>query len=195
MMRVRWPFAVAAVSVAGFVTLVSWPTPCPIELTAVSVKPAEIIDETSQMLSLLTLSVHNPNSTGLRFKNLPMTFQEKIANHWVEAHDSWRLGGLGPGETNEVLLLIAPGADACRFRLKYCYFPRRLPLGIGDYWARFSPPSPLSSRVQRITQRVSTNLYERLWPRRPPLPWKPRWRVGWTRACSVKKSPAATNEP
>jgi hypothetical protein len=193
-MRMRLAFAVAAVSVAGAVILASWPSPCPIELKMVSVQPAEMIDEQSKMLRLLTLSLRNPNSVGLRFQNKPIVFEERVANRWIEAPNRWTLGGLGPAMTSEELFLIAPGTDACRFRLKYCYSPGRLPLGIGDYWARVYPPTPLSARVQRLVKGVSANLYDRLWPNQPSVQgpyWKPHWRVGCTHVCNVTPNAVA----
>jgi|SRR5579862_1288994 len=185
--RKRWAFVVAATIVAALITLACWPSQCPIELKSVSIEPAETIDDAGHLLCLLTLSIRNPNSTRLRFENLPMIFEERIANHWVEAPNRWTLGGLSPASTAQIVLLITPSADACRFRLKYCYLPGRLPLGIGDHWARVYPPTALSSRVQHIIQRLSANLYDHLWPKQPSPPFflKPRWRVDWTRACSV----------
>jgi hypothetical protein len=190
-MRKRWSIAVVAVGVAGLITLACWPTPCPIELKLVSVEPADIIDDAGQMLCLLTLSVHNPNSHRLMF--LPMTFEQRIANHWIEAPNRWTLGGVYTGGTAEEIFLIAPNADACRFRLKWAYdIP--YPFGIGNCWARFNPPSPTSARVQAVIKSLSSRLYDSLWPPQPvgsAFYRKPHWSVGWTPVCSVN-SLAAT---
>ncbi len=194
MMHVRWPFVGAAVVLAGVVTWAIWPTPCPIELKAVSFQPAEIIDDAGHMLYLMTLRVHNPSSVGLRFENLPVTFVEKIANHWIEAPNRWTLGGLGPGGTAEDVFLITPGADACRFRLKYCYSPRGLPFGIGDYWDTVHPRTRWNARVQGTTKRLSPKIFNWLWPKPtsvPPPSWERRWSVGWTPVCSVDPLAAA----
>jgi hypothetical protein len=196
-MRKRWPFAVAAVGLAGLVTWTSWPNPCPIELKVVSVQPVQIIDEAGQMLCLMTLRVHNPNSVGLRFENLPMIFEQKITNQWVQAHSHWPLGGLSPGWTEEALFLVALGVNACRFRLKYCYSPRRLPFGIGDYWDTVHPQTLWNARVQSTTKRLSPMLFNWLWPKPTsarPLFWEPRWRVGWTPVCSVNSLSAASGQ-
>jgi hypothetical protein len=180
--RMRWPIAVGVVSIAGLVTLVSWPSACPIVLKPLSNQPIDMVDDAGQMLRLLTLSVHNPKTVALGFDNGPIRFEAKVGNSWREVPNRWNLGWLRAGGSNEVLLLIPPGADACRFRLRYHYEPGRLPLGIGDCWARVNPPSLLSARVQKATKRLSQNLYDWLWPTQPSprsLNWKPHWKFGW----------------
>jgi hypothetical protein len=193
-MRMRLGFAVAAVSVAGAAILASWPSPCPIELKMVSVQPAEIINESGEMFCLVTLSVHNPKSVGLQFENNQMIFEARVSNHWVEASNHWTLGLLRAGNTREVLVLIEPGADACRFRLRYSYWPTGLPFGIGDTWAREMPPSQLSAQVQHVARRLSVTLYDRLWPPRESWVRSPHWRVGWTRVCNVSPAGATLEQ-
>lgn len=185
----RWGFALPALAVAVLVALfVLLPSPCPIELKELNSEPIEIYDDAGEKFLLTTWSVRNCTTYGLLFDNCLLA-ENKVARRWLKVPDRWRLGSLAPSGTGQVLVLVAPGAQACRFRLKYCYRPPALPLGIGDTWARMAPPSALSAQVQRLARRVSLKLYDRLWP--PRLSWvrSPRWTSGWTRECTVGTNP------
>lgn len=146
------------------------------------------------MLCLLTLSVHNPNTVALGFDNGPIKFEARLGNRWREVLNRWSLGSLKAGGTNQVFLLIAPGANACRFRLRYSYGPGRLPLGIGNTWARVNPPSKLSARAQWLTKGLSQNLYDWLWP--PMQSWRstPHWKFSWAEVPNVPLTAAGAGQ-
>ena len=167
MVRKRWPFVAGAGIAVSLAMWASYPSHCPIELKFLSVESTDFVDDSGKVLCLVTLSVHNPGSSTLRFQPVPMTCEAKIANRWVEAPSRWSRSGLGPKQSANELFLIAPDADACRFRLKYGYVPAPLPLGIGNPWARVNPPSRLSAHIQTITKRLSSSLYDSLWPPDP----------------------------
>lgn len=177
----------------GAVTWASWPSYCPVELKLIAVESTEFVDESGNMLSLLSLSVHNSSSLRLRFQAVPTTFQSRIANHWVQSPNRWNRGSLGPNETADEVFLIAPNAGECRFRLKWAYDPKPYPFGIGNPWARFNPPSRMSAAAQAGIKRLSLSLYNSLWPLQPTGGFyrKPHWRAGWTQSCRLN----STGEP
>ena len=130
-----------------------------IELKLIGVESTDFVDESSNMLLLLRLSVHNSSSFGLRFEPGPTVLRSRISDHWVEAPSRWSRFHLASNETEEELFLIAPNADACRFRLRWAYERTPYPFGIGSSWARVSPtPMPRERKAREMLSAPACGL-------------------------------------
>ncbi len=129
-------------------------------------------------MCLVDLGVQNRSSRGVAFDTNAVV-EARCTNEWTEMPNLGTAPGLAARgqrmSTNQITLLLPADADACRFVLNYHYFRRRLPLGIGDPWARTEVPSLGSRRVQQVTKRISLTIYNWLWP---PFasPAPPHWR-------------------
>jgi hypothetical protein len=194
-MPLRKLIPLAVVSGAALLAALVGPSRCPVELGFMKMEPAEIVASDGTKMYLVDLRVVNRQPAAVEFRD-PVHCEAKVANHWVEAPDTWTIhsiAGFRPRRkapaapdvmlvpsAAEVTLLVPADATACRFRLEYRYLGRRpLPLGIGDPWARWEAPSLAALRVQQVTARISRPLYNWLWPASapspraaPPGPWR-----------------------
>lgn len=167
---------VVAAGVA-MVVVVAFGLRCPIELSVVSNEPIDIVDEAGEPMRYVTLRAENRTESRLEFDVEAAKVEARIGDRWVMAPNLWtirtvaargRAVGWSPKHL-ELSLLVPEQADACRFRLKYRRAGSiRLPLGIRDPWARWEAPSTPSLRAQRLISRISTPLYDWLWPVNPP---------------------------
>ncbi len=163
-------------ALAGLAALVGCWTRCPVEIRPVRVQPVEVVDDADANMWMVTVNVRNRSTRAVGF-DYSAELEARVKGRWVKAPGIWTVGELPARATRQAMLVIPRGADCCRVRLKFRYGRRQLPLGIGQPFARYYPPSKVAARIQRITKRVSPALYNRLWPPGPsanltPPPWR-----------------------
>jgi len=194
---------VATASVAALIAVLGWPSRCPVEPLLFSKEPVEVYDDAGTQMCLLMLSLRNWETAGIVFDG-NAAFEAEVRNRWVEIPNSLTVGGLAPRgspRTNQMMFLMPAAAEACRIRLKYHFAPSRarLPLGIGDRFARYYPPSELAAGVQHVTLRFSPRLYSWLWPAPTNASswWDRKWPPHWKKMALELKFPdwTATRAP
>lgn len=111
--------------IGGIATLLAmsvWLRRCPIELRVVSVEPSSMIYFGEKKAIVVTLSVRNSASVFATY-DIP-TFEAKVGGRWIEMQQVPGFpgtpgGGMSPGMKREETLVMPPGTEVCRVRLRY----------------------------------------------------------------------------
>lgn len=112
--------SVAVAGVAGLLVAFAWALPCPLDLKLVSVETCDVWDEAGDQALLVTLSLSSQRRVSV-VSETNAAFQARIANRWADVKEVLNPQTVGPGQEDQVTVLVPAGADACRMSLHYRY--------------------------------------------------------------------------
>lgn len=116
--------AAGIAAIGAVIAVVVWPSHCPIQLGIVGVEPSGIYDERRSESSLCYIALSNRDNVRLSLNTKTVEFEARVGRRYVTVPRASSVAGVPPGRLSGIAILVPAGADACRMRFTYQYWPR-----------------------------------------------------------------------